>query len=134
MTSRTTTIALLIALLGVGSVQVTSSRAESPAHIILWTTLLFGIPVLMACLLTNQRWALMVAVMYGTVGLAMDISTIVQGLTKAEVSQMTLALSGLTGLLNFLLIVSGGKGFLNVTDASSPRGFPRPNPPSSSSS
>jgi hypothetical protein len=76
----------------------------------------------------------MAAVMYGTVGLAMDISTLVQGLTKPDVPQITLALSGLTGLLNFLLILFGGKGFLNVMDASSPREFPRPNPPPSSSS
>ena len=58
----------------------------------------------------------MAAVMYGTVGLALDISTLVQGLTKPEVPQMVTAMSGVTGLLNFLLIVFGGKGFLSPQD------------------
>jgi len=100
-----------------------------------WSLFLYGLPlVLIGCLVARQRWALMAAVMYGTVGLAMDISTIVQGLTKPEVPPMTAALSGLTGLLNFLLIVFGGKGFLNLTDASSPPESPRSNPRSPSSS
>jgi len=100
-----------------------------------WLPFLYGLPlVLIGCLLANQRWALMAAVMYGTVGLALDISTIVQGLTKPDVPQAILAMSGATGLLNFLLIVFGGKGFLAITDASSPPESPRPNPPSPSSS
>ncbi len=100
-----------------------------------WSLFLYGLPLaLIGCLLAKQRWALMAAVMYGTVGLAMDISTIVQGFTQPDVPETTAAMSGVTGLLNFLLIVFGGKGFLDVTDASSPREFPRPSPPSSSSS
>lgn len=100
-----------------------------------WLLFLYGLPlVLIGCLLASQRWALMAAVMYGTVGLALDISTIVQGLTKPHVPQTILAVSGVTGLLNFLLIVFGGKSFLNVMNASSPPESPRPNPPPPSSS
>lgn len=100
-----------------------------------WALFLYGLPLaLIGCLLAGQRWALMVAVMYGTVGLALDVSTIVQGLTKPDVPQMVTAMSGVTGLLNFLLIVFGGKRFLNAMTASSLPESPRPNPPSPSSS
>ncbi len=100
-----------------------------------WSLFLYGLPLaLIGCLLARQRWALMAAVMYGTVGLAMDISTIVQGLTKPDVPQFVAAMSGVTGLLNFLVIVFGGHTFLTVMTASSPPGSPRPNPPSSASS
>lgn len=80
MTARTATIVLLIALLGAGSVQLATIGTDSPPHMILWTTVLFGFPVLIACVLTRQRWALMGAVMYGTVGLALDIATAVASL------------------------------------------------------
>jgi hypothetical protein len=100
-----------------------------------WLLFLYGLPlVLIGCLLANQRWALMAAVMYGTVGLALDISTVVQGITKPDVPQAVLAMSGVTGLLNFLLIVFGGRGFLTVSGPSSPPGSPHPSPPSPSSS
>ena len=100
-----------------------------------WALFLYGLPLaLIGCVLANQRWALMAAVMYGTVGLALDISTIVQGLTKPDVPSAISSMSGVTGLLNFLLIIFGGKGFLTVMGSSSPPGSPRPNPPSPSSS
>ena len=83
-----------------------------------WALFLYGLPLaLIGCLLAKQRWALMAAVMYGTVGLALDISTIVQGLTKPDVPQMVTAMSGATGVLNFLLMVFGGNSFLTVMGA-----------------
>ena len=100
-----------------------------------WALFLYGLPLgLIGCLLAKQRWALMAAVMYGTVGLALDISTIVQGLTKPDVPQMVTVMSGATGVLNFLLMVFGGNSFLTVMGASSPPESPHPNPPSPSSS
>ena len=100
-----------------------------------WMLFLYGLPfALIGCLLAKQRWALMAAVMYGTVGLALDISTLVQGLTKPDVPQMVTVMSGATGVLNFLLIVFGGKSFLHVMNVSSLPESPRPNPPSPSSS
>ncbi len=134
MTARRATILLLIVLLGIGSVQLATIGTDSPAHTILWTSVLFGLPVLIACVLTRQRWALMGAVMYGTIGLALDISTVVQGLTKPDVPQMVATLSGITGTLNFLVIIFGGKEFLTIGEPSSPPESPRPSPPSPSSS
>jgi len=132
MTARTATIVLLIALLGAGSVQLATIGTDSPPHMILWTTVLFGFPVLIACVLTRQRWALMGAVMYGTVGLALDIATVVQGITKPGVPQIVTMLSGLTGTLNFLVIVVSGKEFLTIGEPLTPRESPRPSPPSPS--
>ncbi|HEX5646438.1 MAG TPA: hypothetical protein VFX56_05665, partial [Nitrospira sp.] len=50
------------------------------------------------------RWAVMACVMYGTVGLAMDVATIVQILSKDSDSILTLLSSLVSGFLNFLLI------------------------------
>ncbi len=92
---------------------------------------LYGLPlVLLGLLLAQVRWALMAGVMYGTVGLALDISTAVQDLTKTGAGAEALLISGASGLVNFLLIVLGGRAFLDVGPAAKPPGSPRPNPPS----
>ena len=80
---------------------------------------LYAFPmVLAALLLTGQRWTLMAGVMYGTIGLALDLSTIVQEVTQGQGRSLILALTGITGLLDFLLILLGGRAFL----------FPSPKP------
>ena len=117
----------VVALLA-GLILAASATHDDPRSLG-WLLFLYGFPlVLIGCLLANQRWALMAAVMYGTVGLALDISTIVQGLTKPDVPQAVWVMSGMTGALSFLLIVFGGKGFLTVSDPSSPPESRRPNP------
>lgn len=122
-------MALLAGLILASAVTHDPSRAPG------WLVFLYGLPLaLIGCLLANQRWALMAAVMYGTVGLALDISTIVQGLTKPDGSHTILAMSSVTGPLNFLLIAVGGKGFLTTIGTSSPPRSPRSNPPSPFSS
>jgi hypothetical protein len=124
---------IVVALLG--GLILAAAATQNDARPLGWALFLYGLPLaLIGCLLAGQRWALMAAVMYGTVGLALDISTVVQGLTKPDVPQMVTIMSGVTGALNFSLIVFGGNGFLNVMSASSPPGSPRPNPPSPSSS
>lgn len=70
------------------------------------------------------------SVMYGTIGLALDISTVVQEVTRPNEQQTTLWMSGVTGLLNSLLIVIGGHGFLPVPSGAKPQASPPPNPPS----
>ncbi len=131
-------LGLLVALM---SLAVLSRVAHPTAALsltaqVIWNGFLFGVPIVLGgFLLAKARWALMVGVMYGTVGLALDISTLVQEATRPETRASVLALSGLTGLLNFLLIALGGRGFLDVRpDGRPPAGRP-PNlrPPSSSS-
>lgn len=53
--------------------------------------------------------------MYGTIGLALDLSTIVQELTQGGSQASVLVISGITGLLNFLLIAIGGRRFLDAS-------------------
>ena len=78
-----------------------------------WTAFLYAIPVALAAVLVfGRRWALMGAVMYGTIGLALDLATVVQELGYGEGRPSVAVASAVTGLLNFLLILFGGRGFL----------------------
>ncbi len=96
---------------------------------------MFGIPgVLAGCLLAQKRWALMGVVIYGTVGLALDISTLVLELRSSDGQVLVPVLSALSGLLNFLLIIFGGRGFLALPQDSMPPTGRRPSPPSPSAS
>ncbi len=92
-----------------------------------------GLPLALAVLVWFRlRWAAMVCVMYATVGLAMDIATVVQVLKNDVAVDMTLLQNGVSGLFNFLLIIFGGRSFLNVDQALMPQEFRPPNPPSPS--
>jgi len=99
-----------------------------------WMTFLFGLPlVLAAAALIGARWSLIVGVMYGTIGLALDISTIIQELSRADEATVALWLSVITGLVNALIITIGGHGFLDVGPATPLPVSPPANPPSPSS-
>ncbi len=125
-------LALLLALL-IGLAALAPSEGE-PGWPIVRIGFLYGLPLLLiGSLRTKARWALMAAVIYGTVGLALDIATFVQDLTKGPGGPWRIGLSLASGGVNFLLIVFGGRGFLNVTGtALSPQESRRPNPPSPS--
>lgn len=104
--------------------------ASAPAHLLAWNLYLFVIPLgLGACLLGGARWALMGAVIYGTVGAALDIATIVQELTRGVGGLPTLLDSLLTGALNFSLIVVAGQAFLRPGASGPPPESPPPNLP-----
>ncbi len=80
------------------------------------------------------RWAAMACVMYGTVGLALDLSTMVHVLTKDAGGLWSLSTNLVSGGLNFLLILLGGRSFLGWVAAQPPPGSRPPNPPALSSS
>ena len=131
-------ICILLALIVVAAATqllgLRSSSASTSAQL-MWHAFLFGIPgVLGAVLLAQKRWALMGAVIYGTVGLALDISTLVLDLRSSERQMLVPVLSSFSGLLNFLLIVLGGRAFLDVPLDATPPASRRPNPPSPSAS
>jgi hypothetical protein len=134
--ARTQRILALI-LLGLMAAAVVSAwldgvRPASLGKHVIWNGFLFGLPmVLGGLLLAGKRWALMGAVMYGTVGLALDISTIVQDAVLPGMHG-AIVLSLFTGVLNLLLIVIGGRGLLDVTSTASPQANHPPNPPSRS--
>ena len=87
----------------------------STLQAVMWNGFLFGVPVLLGgFLITGMRWIFMVSVLYGTIGLALDVATFVQSVTHPGEPPGFVLLVGVTGLLNFLLIVFGGRGFLRV--------------------
>jgi hypothetical protein len=137
MKSHPGMIVILAALVMVSLLATTLSDSDSSgAHMnrVFWDGFLFAIPITLAgFIVAKARWALMAAVMYGTIGLALDISTVVQELTKADGQPTILVLSGITGVLNFLLIAIGGRGFLDVLQPALPPAGHAPNPQSPSS-
>lgn len=133
MMSRHWVIVVLAALMvTAGLVRVSAPAQTDQVHraLAMWNTFLFGIPILLiGALLARQRWALMAAVIYGTVGLALDISTLVYVLAHEADGRSYSQAVGLSGLLNVLLIAFGGKGFLSVIDSGTlPKGRPPSHP------
>jgi len=107
----------------------------APAAHPMWILFLALIPVGLAAMVWQRiRWAAMGCVIYGTVGLALDLATGVQVLTKNGDLFPILASSGISGVLNFLLILFGGQALLDVSQAPPPPGSRPPSPPSPSSS
>ncbi len=88
------------------------------------------LPLTLTILIALQlRWAIMVCVIYATIGLALDVATIVQVLTKDPEVGVSLVANLISGLFNFLLIVFGGRAFLDVSQKPMPLGHRPPNPP-----
>ena len=81
----------------------------------IWYGFQFGLPLLVGgvCLI-GTRWSALVGVLYGTIGLALDIATFVQSMTSGTDSLHFVGLILLTALFNFLLIVIGGRQVLSV--------------------
>src|SRR5437867_7305734 len=102
---------LLIALAMAAGLSRTLWEREEQSSLmgqVAWDGFLFGVPLILAgCLLASARWAFMAGVIYGTIGLALDISTIVQGVVHPSPQQAIVLMSGITGLLDFLLILVG---------------------------
>ena len=128
MKNRTVLLTLLAGILVIDAAALMASTA--PAGI--WRVgFLVLMPIGLGMLVWRGfRWAAMACVMYGTVGLALDLATVVQILTKDPDQFFPLLSSLVSGLLNFLLIVFGGRSFLDVVQASPPRESRPPSPPS----
>jgi peptidoglycan/LPS O-acetylase OafA/YrhL len=112
---------VLLALLLALAVLVQGSQGFTPPtsllHGLIWYGFLYGLPFLLGGLLmAGARWALMACVMYGTIGLALDIATAVQASSGEDPSPLVLTVSGVTGLANLALILLAGWSFLDVRD------------------
>lgn len=91
------------------------------------------VPLAVAVLIWLElRWAAMACVFYATVGLALDVATIIQVLTKDSEVGVSFILNIISGLFNFFLIVFGGRSFLDVGQGPTPLESRPPNPPSPS--
>lgn len=129
-------LASLIGLIAVGVATLFTVQAqpEHPTPSPLWIGFLIGVPIGLVILVRQGfRWALMASVIYSTVGLALDLSTLVQLITKDQPTLAMLTTSGFSGLLNFLVIAFGGRAFLDVSLAPPPPGSHPPTPPSPAS-
>ena len=127
---------LTIVLTGLGVLGLlTAQLAAITSGQVGWMIMLVGLPAALAAILwTRWHWAAMACVIYGTVGLALDLATAVQILTKDQPTFVGLFTNGISGLLNFLLILFGGRAFLHSSLRTTlPESRP-PSPPSPSSS
>jgi hypothetical protein len=120
-----------LALVQLGTVLLRRGGAPSPISDATWIGLLVLIPVGLAAVVgLRLRGAAMACVIYGTVGLALDLATIVQILTAQADWSPSLVTSGISGVLNFLVVALAGQAFLDVAQAPAPPEARPPNPPS----
>jgi hypothetical protein len=80
------------------------------------------------------RWSTAVCVFYATIGLAIDVATMVQALSTDTDAVASIVASLVSGLFYFCLILFGWQSFLAVDQGLMPPKFRPPNPPSPSSS
>ena len=86
----------------------------------------FGLSLLVWC---EFRWSAAVCVFYATIGLAIDIATMVQALSTDADAVVSMMASIVSGLFYFCLILFGWESFLAVDQGLTPPRFHPPNPP-----
>lgn len=124
-----------LSIVGLTTILGAFSPELSTAAQIGWGLFLLFLPLFLASALWREwTWAAMACVVYGTIGLALDLATVISILGGKGGTNRMLVLSALSGCLNFLLIVFGGRSFWNALQGVRPRGSHPPNPPSPSSS
>ena len=126
-------VTLLLTLASVGSATlllVVRPAAQATAHAGWWLFLVLLPVLLIVMVLTGKAWAAMVCVAYGTIGLALDVATVVSIVGGPEGSDLTLWLSIVSGSANLLLIVSAGRAFWAALEGQQPAEFRPPSPPS----
>jgi len=125
---------ILSALLaGVALIGAATVSSLTTAHAI-WGLYLIGLPLLLIGLLgTGWTWTAMACVLYGTIGLAVDLATVTSILGGKSGTDRVLTLSGLSGLANLSLIIVGGRSFVQAFQRPSHPESRPPNPPSPSS-
>ncbi|MBA2485198.1 MAG: hypothetical protein H0V35_03720 [Nitrospira sp.] len=124
-------IGLLVALIAV-EVSLFILGSTSPLSTIKNSVLvgfLFGFPALLVggLLVIRQQWIAMVAVLYSTIALALDMATIVQEASQPAPRSVVLALTLMSSLLNFLIMVFGGRCALTFKPDEQPPAGRHPN-------
>lgn len=130
-----TLIGLLAGLCLIGAntaqlIPVTTETARSG-----WMLYLLACPIALAGLVwMGWAWTAMVSVIYGTVGLALDLATITSILGGQGELGALLFFSAMSGVVNLLLLLFGGRAFFcSFQETALPVSRP-PSPPSPSSS
>lgn len=97
---------------------------------------LFVLPTLLlgGLIVLRQPWAVMGAVIYSTIALALDLATIVQEASQASPRLIILVLILGSSLVNFLIMITGGRCLLTFEPDERPPGGHHSNHQSPSSS
>ena len=129
-----TLIGLLAGLCLIGATTTQLIPAATGAGRVGWMLYLIAFPLALASLVwIGWTWTAMACVIYGTVGLALDLATITSILGgQAEIG--ALFFSAMSGTANFSLILFGGRAFLHAFQETALPGSRPPSPPSPSSS
>ena len=120
-------------LIGVNTTQLIPAATE--AGRIGWMLYLIACPLALAGLVwIGWTWTAMACVIYGTVGLALDLATVTSILSGQGETGALFLFSAMSGVVNLLLIVFGGRAFLLSSLGTALPEFRPPSPPSPSSS
>ena len=130
-----TLIGLLAGLCLIGANTTQLIPAATGAGRVGWMLSLIAFPITLASLVwIGWTWTSMTCVIYGTVGLALDLATVTSILGGQGETGALFLLSAMSGTVNFLLILFGGRAFLHSFQGTAlPESRP-PSPPSPSSS
>jgi hypothetical protein len=119
-----------LGLIGLQTILLTQAPLALGLTQTLWIVFLILLPLgLIGPVWMAWRWSAMACVFYGTIDLALDIATLVSIAPHLDREMSTAALSGLSGLANFFLILLGGRAFLHLPSELSPPESHPPNPP-----
>lgn len=130
-----TLIGLLAGLCLVGATTTQLTPAATEAGRVGWMLYLMAIPAVLAGLVwIGWTWTAMACVIYGTVGLALDLSTLASILGGQGEIGALLLVSAMSGIVNFSLVLFGGRAFLHESLGTVLPGSHPPSPPSPSSS
>ena len=114
MPYRRELLAVLLALATVGGTTLLLAPPLAPPGTLhlAWWVFLVALPLLLVVvILMGWTWVAMACVIYGTIGLALDLATAVSMLGERARSDLTLTLAVLSGSANFATIVFGGRAF-----------------------
>ncbi|MCI0428652.1 MAG: hypothetical protein L0Z46_11605 [Nitrospiraceae bacterium] len=128
-------VGLLVGLCLIGANTIHLIPAATDMVRIGWMVYLIAFPITLAGLvLIGWTWTAMACVIYGTVGLALDLATVTSILSGQGETGALFIFSAMSGIVNFLLILFGGRAFLHSFQGTAlPESRP-PSPPSPSSS
>ena len=126
-----TLIGLLAGLCLIGANTTQLIPAATGAGRVGWMLYLIAFPITLAGLVwIGWTWTSMTCVIYGTVGLALDLATVTSILGGQGETGALFLLSAMSGTVNFLLILFGGRAFLHSSLGTALPGSHPPSPPS----
>ncbi len=130
-----TLIGLLAGLCLIGANTVQLIPTSTDAGRVGWMLYLLAFPIALAGLVwMGWAWTAMVCVIYGTVGLALDLATITSILGGQSEPGALFLFSAMSGIVNFSLMLFGGRAFFHSLQGTALPVSRPPNPPSPSSS